>query len=84
MIRTVTHPASLASLAYENGAGRAAGKLLSLSCAVFAYASVIAWAYYGTEALTFLGVGEKGKRCYLLLSGAFTAVGALFSPASGV
>ncbi len=71
----------LAIRAYAAGAGETAGKAVALSCALFAYASVIAWAYYGTEALTFLGIGEKGKRCYLFLSGAFTAVGALFSPA---
>ena len=71
---------ALAIRAFTEGAGALAGKAVAVSCALFAYASVIAWAYYGTEALTFLGIGEKGKKGFLLLSGAFSAVGAVFSP----
>ena len=70
----------LAIRAFAEGAGWFAGKAVALSCALFAYASVIAWAYYGIEALTFLGVGEHGKKGYLLLSGVFSALGAVFSP----
>ena len=70
----------LAIRAFAAGAGELAGKAVAISCALFAYASVIAWAYYGTEALSFLGIGERGKRFYLILAGTFTAVGAIFSP----
>ncbi len=75
-------PASLASLAYAKGAGRAAGMLLSLSCAVFAYASVIAWGYYGTAALTFLGYKNSAVTVYRTASALFCVIGAVIAPAA--
>ncbi len=74
---------ALALLAYEKGIGHGAGIFLSVSIVLFAFASVVAWAYYGTEALRFLNrqkPSARGVHIYLWLYGLSGFAGAVLAP----
>lgn len=56
----------LAIRAFEEQLGRVPSILLGLSVLVYALASTVAWAFYGSEALCFLGGTKKADRLYRL------------------
>lgn len=57
----------LALKAYEMGAGKAAGCILSGSVVCFAFATAVCWAYYGMESLEFLGCSGLLRKIYKLM-----------------
>ena len=62
--------AALAAFAFSDSFGRAAGGLLSIAVALFAFSTVIGWSYFGSQAAEFLW----GKRAGTAFRIAFTAV----------
>lgn len=64
------------------GAGRAA---VSVSMALFAFATVVAWSCYGMDALRFLApaAGEAGRRIYVFFAAASCFLGCIL-PFTGV
>ncbi len=53
---------------------------IGISVVIFAAATVICQAYYGTEALSCLGFGKRGRAFYFALSFAATLAGSVMSP----
>ena len=71
---------ALALLAFERGIGAGAGVFLSVSMVLFAFASIVSWGYYGTEALRFLGAKQRILKAYLLVYSLSGIMGAVLAP----
>lgn len=65
----------LAQLAFSQSFGSAAGMLLSITVALFAFTTVIGWSGFGAEAAAFL-FGEKARLPYRAAFLCFAVVGA--------
>lgn len=65
--------------------GGAGGAAVSVSMALFAFATVVAWSCYGMDALRFLApsAGESGRRIYVLFAAVSCFLGCIL-PFTGV
>lgn len=70
----------LATDAFVRGIGPAAGWLLCICAFLFAFATVICWAYYGCEALGFLTPSRRAKTAYLIAFAVSCIYGAVSVP----
>jgi len=61
--------------------GRVAPPLVALSVAFFAFATVLCWSHYGTEALWYLMQGRRAPRLFFLAVAVATVTGAVVAPA---
>lgn len=66
--------------AYSTVLGAWSERFLCAGIFCFGYATLLCWASYGLEALTFLGTRRGWKRAYLLLFASLTVVGACCMP----
>ncbi len=66
--------------AYSVVLGRWSELFLCAGIFCFGYATLLCWASYGLEALTFLKAGRGWKQAYLLLFASLTVVGAVGMP----
>ena len=73
--------ASLAISAYSYFFGAAASHILTVLTVFFAFATVLCWAYYGCEAISYLDRGKGLSKTYLILYCSSLVAGALFSAA---
>jgi AGCS family alanine or glycine:cation symporter len=69
----------LALASYENGLGSIAGYFLCGSIFLFAFATIICWFYYGSEAIGFLSEKPIYKHLYLLLYTVVIVIGSIIS-----
>lgn len=67
--------AALATYAFSLCFGSAAGKLLAVAVALFAFSTVIGWSYFGSEAAVFL-FGKRAANVFCVVFTLFTMVGA--------
>lgn len=67
--------AALATYAFSLCFGSAAGKLLAVAVALFAFSTVIGWSYFGSEAAVFL-FGKRAATVFCVVFTLFTVVGA--------
>lgn len=67
--------AGLAESAFTAKFGRAAGMILAVLVAMFAFSTVIGWSYFGAEAARFL-FGERSRVPFCVVFIAFSVVGA--------
>ncbi len=65
----------LAETAFTAKFGKAAGGMLSILVAMFAFSTVIGWSYFGSEAAAFL-FGERSRRVFCVMFIAFSVAGA--------
>lgn len=67
--------------AFSSVLGRFGGAAVSISMALFAFATVIAWSCYGMEALSFLvpAAGITGQKLYLVFAGLSCFLGCILS-----
>lgn len=59
--------------------GKKAAYLISASILLFAFATVICWAYYGKTCLGYFTTSKKAERAYLAVYCAVTLIGAVMS-----
>ena len=65
----------LAENAFTSKFGKAAGGMLSVLVAMFAFSTVIGWSYFGSEAAAFL-FGDGSKKLFCVMFIAFSVAGA--------
>lgn len=68
--------APLVIAAFESGFGRFAGVFVSVSVALFAFATLLGWSFYGSKAVEYL-FGEKSVGIYKLIFAAVIIAGAV-------
>lgn len=67
--------------AYGSVLGGAAAPFLALSIALFAFATVLCWAHYGRECLSYFTNNGKARTAFLALTALSVFLGAVISPA---
>ena len=70
----------LAALAYRTFAGKYAGYAISLSVMLFAFATVICQAYYGTVAVGYFSRSPRTKRIWLFAYSLACVIGSVIDP----
>ena len=67
--------ASLVSLAFSSRFGGAAGRILAVAVILFAFSTVLGWAYYGSTSIEYL-LGPKSSLFYKIVYTFVTIIGA--------
>lgn len=79
-VPTVGEGMALAIAAFGAVLGELAPPFIALSVTFFAFATVLCWAHYATEALRYFTRSSSASRVLIAAVGVATALGALFAP----
>jgi len=78
-VYTPVKGAALTILAFETVLGEAGGMLVSIGIALFAFATILGWSYYGEKALEYLVHSQKYTYIYRIIFSVMAYVGSVMA-----